>query len=179
LPFGREKKLMLSNKKLVLLGTVLFLSVLVLLPSAVIGYGDSFGTAETKTIDTTYSEYLYSGDNYAYYKVSRTTGDYLWVKISWSSSLDDLDLRLYDPSQSLVVTSAGSGTSDSCGCSITTSGYWYIRVNRYSGTGGVTFTLSIKSAAPIPGFELLYAFFSIVVLMGIVAFYKSRKSILN
>lgn len=153
--------------------------MLFLLPPIAFGYGSSFGTAETKGASQTYSETLLSGDDYAYYKVSKTSGEYLWVKISWSSSSIDLDIKIYDPSQSYVTGDITYGTSGSCGCSITTSGDWYIQVLRWTGTGNVDFTLDIRLSRPIPGFELLYAFFSIVVLLGIVALCKRRKPIIN
>jgi len=172
--------MIVSNKKLVLLGTVLFLSVLFLLPSVVVGYGTTSGTAEAKTIDTTYNEVLSSGDDNAWYKVYRASGSYLWAKMTWSSSLDGFTIWIYDPSASSGI-GAGGVTSASIGKSIDTSGDWFIRVERDAGSGDVSFTLQIRSSSSgaIPGFEWLYAFFSIVVLLGIIAFYKSRKSILN
>ncbi len=170
---------MISNKKLGLIGAIIFLSALFLLPPVAFGYGSSFGTAETKSSNMTYAEMLQSGDNFAYYKVSKVTGEYLQVSISWTSSSFDLDVKIYDPSQTYVTGDISGGTSDSCGCSITTSGDWYIQILRWTGTGDVYFTLTISPSRPIPGFELLYVLFSIVVLLGIVAFFKRHKLIVN
>lgn len=161
------------------MGMMIFLSTLFLVSPIAYGYGTSFGTAETKSENMTYLEILLSGDDYAYYKVYKMSGGYLLVKISWASSSIDLDIKIFDPTQSYVTGDITYGTSETVGCVITTTGYWYIEIIRWTGSGDVAFTLEISPNRPIPGFELLYVFFSIIVLLGIVAYCKRHKPIIN
>jgi len=138
------------------------------------GYGDDFSSAEILYTGT-HSDILYSSDDYAYYKIYCSSNHFLKVILTYSSSFD-LDLRLYSPSQSLIDSSANAGTADTCGAYCSFSGYYYIRVKRFSGTGDASFYLDISIFYGIPGFQIVYLIFGLIGCIGLFYFLKVRKN---
>ena len=165
----------INYKKGVLISSLfILLSIFLILPISH-GYGSSFGTAETITTGTRI-EPLYSSDNYAYYKVDCSQGNYLMVSLTFSPSFD-LDLRLYDPAESYVDGSTSStGGSEHCSELCSSSGYYYIKVSRYDGIGDVSMTITVSITTGVPGFEGIYILFALMVSIGLFIYIRIRKS---
>ncbi|NVM55795.1 MAG: PPC domain-containing protein [Candidatus Helarchaeota archaeon] len=158
-------------KKLILISSVVFLmGIFSCLPVAA-GYGTTIGTAETITAGSL-GDTLDSSDGSAWYKISCNDGQTLTVAIGTLG--EDLDLYFYNPSQSLVASSADPGSSEVLSYKCSSSGYYYIEVARFD-PGDIVFAMTTTLQSSIPGFELLYVFFGIVVLLGITIYSKNKN----
>jgi len=91
--------------------------------------------------------YLDSTDTSDYYKVSVTSGQTISVSMTPPSG-SDFDLKLYDTNQSQVASSSlGGSQTDSVTCTATSSGYYYICVNLWSGSGIYSMTVTVTGGA--------------------------------
>ncbi len=106
---------------------------------------DSFATATLISAGSR-TGYLDSYDTVDYFKIYVTSGQVINASMTPPSNAD-FDLYLYDPYQSQVDSStSGTGITDSVSHTATSSGYHYIKVSRYSGSGYYTLTVSTLSA---------------------------------
>ncbi|MHA1269420.1 MAG: pre-peptidase C-terminal domain-containing protein [Candidatus Helarchaeota archaeon] len=163
-----------ENKKILFSSLLLTLFTISFAIPISFGYGSSFSTAQTITAGTLIDT-LSSSDTYAYYKVYCSSGKILRVVLTYSASFD-LDLKIYNPSESVLDSSSSTGTVDTCSTTCSVAGYYYIRVYRYSGSGDANFTLSVTIMNMIPGFDLVVALFSIITLLGLIIITKLQKS---
>lgn len=162
------------NKKNLIVGALLFLITVFVITPIALGYGDSIGTAETLTAGT-HNDTLDSLDSSAYYKISLSSGQIVAVTLTDTASFD-LDLYIYDPGYFLIDSSeSGSDTDQVQFTASEGSGYYYIKVSRYSGSGDASFALVITVNAAIPGFELVYAIFGILGLISVIIILKYKK----
>lgn len=162
------------NKRLFLIGTTIFLLAFCFVSPRVSAYGTTIGTAEIIT-DGTYGKTLLSADSNGYYKIYCSSSQSLRVTISYSYPTYDLDLYLYNPSQSQVDSSTSSSSTDTVSYGPTTSGYYYIRVYRYTGTGDAGFILTITLTAFIPGFDILFVVYGLLMILGLVLTLRYQK----
>ena len=163
-----------AHKKLILISSVVFLMGIFSCLPVVAGYGTTIGTAETITagveVDT-----LSSVHNSAWYKISCNKRQTLTVVIVTTGS-DDLQLIFYNPSQTGVASSFASGITETLSHQCDFSGYYYIEVVRYlPPAADIFFTMTTTLQSSIPGFEILYVFFGIVVLLGIAIYSKNKN----
>jgi len=167
-------------KKLSIIALTLIMASIFLWPSTH-SYGNSFITAKLKS-QGTYSEILRADDIDAYYQVNCSAGELLTVSINYSANFD-LNLYLYDidPTNDLIDSSTMNGTYDIVEFHVSTAGFYYIRVsNEYDNPNNISFTLTItlqQDLVQIPGFELLFVVFSILIVIELAIFYKNRKLI--
>ncbi len=163
------------NGRIILVSAMIFFFASIFLFPIVSGYGTSFATAETITSGSNY-EYMYADDNYSYYKVDCPRGLVLSVEISMRSPVD-LDIFLYDPSQNLVAWSVSSGISDRVAYHCNESGYYYIILYRYCGSGTAAFILNIGLGVHATLLGPLLIIFGIFCILGIlcVVLYLSHK----
>ncbi len=111
--------------------------------------GNSFSTALSIPAGS-YSGYVDSSDRNDYYKVNVTSGSSISVSVTPPSNAD-FDLYLYNPSQFQVGSSTyGGSATDSVSYTGTSSGYYYVRIYQYSGSGTCSFTISVTGAPPTP-----------------------------
>ncbi|MBN2153252.1 MAG: PPC domain-containing protein [Candidatus Lokiarchaeota archaeon] len=135
---------------------------LVLVP-AVQGYGTTTGSAQTITSGTV-NETLYSYDDNAYYKIYCSTGNSISISLAHYSV--DLDLYFLSPSATTLSSSTSGSSAEYISYHCTTSGYYYIRVYRCSGSGDAPIVMGVTGATSgpsVPGFDvgiLLFVIFS-------------------
>ena len=163
------------QKKLILISSLVFLmGIFACLPVAT-GYGTTIDTAEpigTGVVEDT----LLAGGDSAWYGISVYDGQTLTVEVVTPGN--DVGLAFFGPSQGRVAFSGDAGpiVTLSYDCSLT--GYYYIRIYRLAG-GDIPFTMTTTLKNTIPGFELLYVFFGIAVLLGIAIHYKKKNRLLS
>ncbi|NVM54055.1 MAG: PPC domain-containing protein [Candidatus Helarchaeota archaeon] len=158
-------------KKLILISSVVFLmGIFSCLPVAA-GYGTDISGAEPIGTETVI-ETLLSADVSAWYKKSCSNGDTLIIVMTTLGP--NLDLFLYNPSQSQVAYSDDFGPTETLIYECSSSGYYYIEVRRFD-SGNIMFGILALITSNIPGFELLYVFFGIVVLLGIAIHSKNKN----
>lgn len=109
---------------------------------------DHYGQAATVSSGTHSSLYLLDHD---WYKISLSVGDDITVRITFTHSNGDIDLRLYNPSRSLLDGSYGVGDSEEVSATdVTTAGTYYILVyGYYCDTNTYSMTVT-TTAAPTP-----------------------------
>jgi hypothetical protein len=91
--------------------------------------------------------YIDSTDTSDYYKVNVTSGQTISVSMTPPSG-SDFDLKLYDANQSQVASSSlGGSQTDSVTYTATSSGYCYICVNLWSGSGIYSMTVTVTGGA--------------------------------
>jgi len=87
--------------------------------------------------------YLDSADTDDYYKVNVSSGQTIEVSLTPPFG-SDFDLELYDPSQFEVASSAlGGSQTDIVTYTATSSGYFYIHVYQWSGSGIYSLTVTV------------------------------------
>ena len=107
--------------------------------------GDAGNTNETATLISAGSGtgYLDSTDTNDLYLVSLSSGQTISVSMTPPSG-SDFDLYLYAPDTSLIDQSTYSGsTTDGVEGVATSSGYFYIQVEQYSGSGTYSLTITV------------------------------------
>jgi hypothetical protein len=165
-----------ASKKAMMLGfAIAIVSLLAGIPLAK-GYGLDFGSAETITTGT-HSDYLYSSDYRAYYKISCNQGQHLSVTLTYSSASPDYDLMLYDTNQNFISEddSGMSKTSLSVQTICSKSGYYYIKVWE-NGVGDQLISLNVQqTTAMVPGYDVTYTLLSIISALGILVLVKMRR----
>ena len=160
------------HKKLILISSVVFLmGIFSCLPVAT-GYGTTIGTAETISMGVEVDT-LDQNNNSAWYKISCSDRQTLTVIVVTIGP--NFDLVLYNPSQSQVASSSISGPTETLSYDCSSNGYYYIEVVRGLALGDILFTMTTTLTSRIPGFEILYVFFGIVVLLGIAIYYKNKN----
>ena len=108
--------------------------------------GNSFAQALTIAAGS-YTGFVDSTDTDDYYKVSLSSGQMIFIYLTPPSG-SDFDLYLYNPSQSQVASSTLSGSqTDTVSYVATSSGDYYVRVKRWSGSGVYSFTVWLSSVA--------------------------------
>jgi hypothetical protein len=95
------------------------------------------------------SGYVDSTDAYDYYKINVTAGAEISADLMPPAGAD-FDLYLYDTARSQVDSSIHSGsTTDSVSHIATSSGYHFVRVSRYSGSGTYSLTVSVSTTGAL------------------------------
>ena len=108
--------------------------------------GNSFVQALTIGAGS-YTGFIDSTDTDDYYKVNLSSGQTIWVSLIPPYG-SDFDLYLYDPNQTSVASSTlGSSQTDTVSYVATSSGYHYIRIKQWSGSGVYSFTVWLSSVA--------------------------------
>jgi hypothetical protein len=91
--------------------------------------------------------YIDDTDTADYYKVSVSSGQTVSVSMTPPSG-SDFDLKLYDTSQSQIDSSTlGGSQTDTVEGTATSSGFFYIHVYRYSGSGIYSMTITVTGGA--------------------------------
>jgi hypothetical protein len=108
--------------------------------------GNSFVQALTIGAGS-YTGFIDSTDTDDYYKVNLNSGQTIWVSLIPPYG-SDFDLYLYNPNQTSVASSTQSGSqADTVSYVATSSGYHYIRIKQWSGSGVYSFTVWLSSVA--------------------------------
>jgi len=155
---------------------MLILVVFCLLLPIASGYGATIDLAETISPGT-HSLILYASHDDAYYKISCPSGQNLSVSLSYSYPTFDLNLLLYDPSQTQVDVSSEFDPPDEVEFINTTNGFYYIRVARFTGDENADFTLTITLTGTngVPGFDVLLIIYGLLVTLGLVFYLRSHR----
>ncbi len=143
--------------------------------------------------DNSESFYIYGSSSYSSISVGGTTSGYLtstgdsdWYQIYLSSGeqivieLDgpygeDFDLDLYDSSYNTVASGSASG-DDTITYHVPTSGYYYIEVSSYSGTGYYALSSHYgSSGSSIPIMLIIIIIVIVVVIVVVVAAVAASK----
>ncbi len=113
---------------------------------------DGFGSAYTLGTGS-YPSLVCADDDY--YKIYVTAGNTVTAYISFTNSLGDLDLKLYNPSQAQINSSTSTNDWERVSYAVSVTGYYYVYVYRYSGTGSNTYamTLSITGSGGDDAYE--------------------------
>ncbi|MFX0047531.1 MAG: hypothetical protein ACFE8G_05105 [Candidatus Hermodarchaeota archaeon] len=135
------------DKKLIIFTSILFLTSISILFSAVLCYGDDLNTAETLT-NGDYDVTLASEDNVAYYKVYCNEGDDLQLILGCSTLLR---MYIFGLDQNVIPIQVDTGQYGGTGVLDWTAieqGAHYIRIQRGYGTdpGPVDFSLRVRGA---------------------------------
>jgi len=108
--------------------------------------GNSISTATTIPAGSG-TGYIDSTDTYDYYKVSVTSGQTVRVNMTPPYG-SDFDISLYDTNQLQVDSSTlGGSQTDAVDGTAAASGYFYINVYRYSGSGIYSMTVTVTGGA--------------------------------
>jgi hypothetical protein len=172
--------LQISNNKIGFLGATIFLLIgLLFIPTAIGTGGTSRGNAPAYGPGTYLNEYFYMGDS-AYYNVSGNVGANLSVTITCSAVFD---LKIFATNGVLVASSTGSGTVYASAILNTRNNYTIAVGDNavFSRPPGTFFNLTISlTDESYNGFPFfLVIFFSIVILVGAILFYRNRKLSFN
>jgi hypothetical protein len=109
--------------------------------------GNTFSTALLIGLPAEGTGYLDSYDTDDYYVFYFSYGNTLSATL-YPPEGADFDLYLYDPSRVLVASSTqGAGSEEEINYSVNTSGYYYLRVYRFSGSG--TYWLYVEQAPSV------------------------------
>lgn len=105
--------------------------------------GNSFATATDITGQLAWSETVDdTTDVNDYFKIWLDSGDSLTIGMV-GPLLDDFDLYLYNPSQTQIDSSENLGSIEEVSWTATVTGYHYLRVNAYSGSGSYTLAIVV------------------------------------
>lgn len=161
------------NHRIIICGSIFLIFCIFTLIPTTHGYGTSFSDAMVVT-NGTYNEVI-SGT--AFYKINCAMGDSLTVATTPLGGAD-VNLYLYDPMNHqegdyLCNSTLGAGQMDQCMITCGMGGDYYIVVVKIT-SGSVSFTLTITKTTGVPGFELLYALFSLISLIGLMVFLKKK-----
>lgn len=104
---------------------------------------DLFGTASPVS-QNTYSGLVCADDDW--YKIYVTSGNILTVNIAFTHSLGDLDLKLWQTESSQLNFSLSTNNWERVTYEITTTGYYYVQVYRYTGSGSNSYTMTLGIA---------------------------------
>jgi len=97
--------------------------------------GNSFATATGIVAYSIWSETIDdTTDEYDFFKIWLDTGDLLSIGMVGPVSTD-FDLYLYGPSKTLIDSSIIPGSIEFVSCIATVSGYYYLQVHAFSGSG--------------------------------------------
>ena len=185
----REKGKMAKkiNKKLILpILAVFFMSIFLITPITMgygTEYGTSFGTAVTRTAGI-YDEEINAGDDSALYKIYCFQYANLSVDIEFNSSLYNVSLFIYNNSWTRAANSSNIGVDyQNCSIICNLTGFYYIRVdttNESNWEFQLNITLLGGSTYPlIPGFEFIYIFIGIILIICVYIPVIKRKSSKN
>ncbi|MHA1652218.1 MAG: PPC domain-containing protein [Candidatus Helarchaeota archaeon] len=157
------------KKKLFLTSIICCLIAFIFLLPPVIGYGSGFGDA-TPLSNGDHVITLNAGDNDAYFTIEVSDRTHLYISVAYiDSGSDDLDVYLYDPSQSEFSMDSTSANPTILDNEIETGGTYYLRIHRFSGSGDVVMTISItQTSRRIPGFEIMTTLFGLIISIGII-----------
>ena len=109
--------------------------------------GNSLSVATQIAANTSGTGYLDSTDTADYYKVSVTSGQTVSVSMTPPSG-SDFDLKLYDANQSQVDSSTlGGSQTDSVEAIASSTGYYYIHVEQWSGSGSYSLAVTVTGGA--------------------------------
>jgi hypothetical protein len=169
-----------NRKKMLLIGAAIFLMTFYFLTPTVSGYGSSFGSATTIGTGIT-NDTLLSTDTDAYYKISVPEGEDFGVGITYDTNSFDLGLYLYNPSLVEVASDTTGGSVPVVVEVGATGGYYYVRVNRITGTGDANIIIVVifMSKYRVPGFDTMLVIYGLLVLLGIALSLKYQKSLIR
>ena len=167
----------ISHKKRNLFVTVVFfLTTLLLIPAANGAGGLSIGTAPTLEPGNYPNEIR---DVAVYYNISGNIGSNLIVTITYELT-DKSQISLHAPNGTILDNSNTQSGVDAVSTICDSNQLYTINITdpATNGVGNHPYTLTIAlDGDGIPGFDLLVAFWGIMMLLGLVIFYKRRQSI--
>jgi len=102
-----------------------------------------------RCMDTLLTGGFYTNSYGDWYKVSAPAGQSLSVTISFTHANGNLDLRVYDPAQTAVGSSTGSGNSEAVSVSPISAGYYCIFVYGYNNAQNQNYSLTVALAPPV------------------------------
>ena len=104
---------------------------------------DTISTADLITSERVMiGRFTSTSDNYDYYKIYATAGNGIYIELSGIPNGCDYDLYLCDQNNNVLSSSLNSSDiGEWIETPINTSGYYYIRVKRYSGYSSAYYTL--------------------------------------
>lgn len=126
--------------------------------------GSSYGIAITLSGNTIVNNSLPGpgGYGYFYYRISLSKDQRLRVYLEGPSGTD-FDLYIYDSNLRQVAIAARYGSSESCGVVARSSGYYYIVVVPYYGTGQFTLETTVE------GIESMYWIYILIIIVALVS----------
>ena len=101
-----------------------------------------------RCLDTLISSSGYKSSWGDWYKVTASSGQTLAVTTSFTHAKGDLDLRVYNPSQTEVGNSAGSVNSENVTIPSTTAGSYYIFVYGFNNAKNLNYSLAVSFTTP-------------------------------
>ena len=185
----REKRKMAKkiNYKVILpILIVFFMSIFLITPITMAygtEYGTTYGTAVTKTAGI-YDEEICAGDSSARYKIYCFQYANLSVDIEFNSSLYNLSLFIFNNSWTCADNSSNIGVDyQNCSIICNLTGFYYIKINTTNDSNWefqLNITLLGGSTYPlIPGFEFIYIFISIILIICVYIPIIKRKNSKN
>lgn len=171
-----------SNKKFVLMGTLLVLLTLFLFIPVVYGlYAITPGAASTIGPGT-YQDTHLTGHINGYYNVSCEVGDIITVHLVYNNSVDSFALYLLDPTGTVVVADENPPYGDdTVSAIINVTGIYTIQINRIPSLVdiNITITITITQGNGLPGGILVLIIIFPLIGVGLAAFiiYKRREVI--
>ncbi len=119
-----------------------------------------------------------------WFKVYVTAGNMLSVSISFTNSLGNLDLGLFNAAGSLNSSTSTTSNGESLTFDITTTGYYYIRVYRITTTNEYSLTITPTTIvskplppppAEIPGYDLFIMASSCFIAIALITVKKINR----
>ncbi len=111
---------------------------------------DALGSAWTLTAGT-YPMLACADDDW--YRINVAAGYSITATISFTHASGDLDLRLYNAGGTLLDSSESTNDFEQVSYAVTTNGYYYIKVYRYTGSGYNNYTLSLGTTVTDDTYE--------------------------
>ena len=150
------------------------MACIVVLPPAV-GYGSDFSSAE-QLGNGTKLDTLKAADSHAMYKVTCDEDADFYLSVMYTYA-GDLDVYIYDPSQTLFSFDTTSSNPTTLSNTITTAGTYWFNISRWSGSGDAQLTIYISGVeVPIPGFELLAAMLGLILAFGVILVLSRKQT---
>ncbi len=119
-----------------------------------------------------------------WFKVYVTAGNKLSVSISFTNSLGNLDLGFFNAVKHLISSTSTISNGESLTFDITTTGYYYIRVNRTTTTNEYSLTITPSTIvdtplppppAEIPGYDLFIMASACFIAIALIAVKKINR----
>ena len=113
--------------------------------------GNSFSAAISLTLPATGTGYLDSTDYHDFYGFDISSGQRISIAMTPPSGAD-FNIYLYNPNQVRVSSSISTGSAaESISYTAPSSGYYYLKISQYSGSGTYSLTISKANNPPSLG----------------------------
>ncbi|MEX2310245.1 MAG: lysyl oxidase family protein [Pirellulales bacterium] len=120
---------------------------------------DTFATARSLTaVDQVYSNLSINAPNDDdYYSIVPTNSGTLTVSVAFQHAQGDIDMRIYNASQSQLGLSDSTSNAEQLSLTVTAGQTYYIRVYGFQGDTNPSYTMTVAvPSAPVPGASSVY-----------------------